>query len=103
LERRQAVAAFSTRYMGFRWSEVQILSPRFFIGNTVVRSPNTSEKLKVAKFDLDYAENYVIAPESNFFFMTAPEGKSELARFSKDQQMIWQRGDFNDNKVPGDT
>jgi len=27
-ERRQAVAAFSTGYMGFRGSEVQILSPR---------------------------------------------------------------------------
>ena len=27
-ERRQAVAAFSTAYMGFRGSEVQILSPR---------------------------------------------------------------------------
>jgi hypothetical protein len=23
IERRQAVAAFSTRYMGFRWSEVE--------------------------------------------------------------------------------
>jgi hypothetical protein len=29
IERRQAVAAFSTGYMGFRWSEVKILSPRF--------------------------------------------------------------------------
>ena len=28
LERRQAVSAFFTSYMGFRWSEVQILSPR---------------------------------------------------------------------------
>jgi len=28
LERRQAASAFFTGYMGFTWSEVQILSPR---------------------------------------------------------------------------
>ena len=29
--------------------------------------------------------------------------RSESAGFLKDQQMIWQRGDFNDIKIPGDT
>ena len=35
-ERRQVVAAFSTGYMGFGQSEVQILSPRFCIENLVM-------------------------------------------------------------------
>jgi hypothetical protein len=30
------------------------------------------------------SENYVIAPESTLFFMTTPEGRSELAGFLKD-------------------
>jgi len=36
-ERKQAVAAFSTSYTRFRWSEVQILSPQLCIGNKAVR------------------------------------------------------------------
>jgi hypothetical protein len=51
----------------------------------VVRPPEWPKKPKVAKFDLDPSENYVIAPESTLVFMTTPEGRSELAGFLKDQ------------------
>ena len=49
------------------------------------------------------SEDYVTAPESTLVYMTMPEARSELAGFLKDQSMIWKRGDFNDNKIPGDT
>jgi hypothetical protein len=39
-------------YMGLGQLEVQILSPRFCIERKVVRPPNTSEKAKVAEYDL---------------------------------------------------
>ena len=71
--------------MGFRWSEVQILSPRFWVENKVVRLPEWPKKPKVAKFDLAHSENHVIAPENTLVFMTTPEGRSELAGFLKDQ------------------
>ena len=83
-ERRQAASAFSTSYMGFRWSEVQILSPRLRIGNKVVRPPAWPKKPKVAKFDLDHSENHVIAPESTLVFMATSEGRSKLVGFPKD-------------------
>jgi len=51
----------------------------------VVRPLEWPEKPKVAKFDLDHSENYVIAPENTLVFMTTPEGRGELARFLKDQ------------------
>jgi hypothetical protein len=50
-ERRQAVAAFSTSYMGFRWSVVQIHSPRFSLRYEAVLAPHgAGDHPKIVEF-----------------------------------------------------